>query len=271
MDKFAPIGTFDSGFGGLTVLRSIKALLPSEPVIYFGDTARLPYGTKSGETVLRYSLENADLLLSMGVKVLVVACHTACSFALKELERTLPVPVVGVISPSIEKIRSISPEEKVGIIATRATIRSGVYQAHFKNPLTIACPLFVPLVEEGLIDHPITTMAIQEYLEPIKGTDIDTLLLGCTHYPLLAQQIKKFLGPQISLVDPGEACAHSLKRLLSEKDLVRPAGSDAADRFLVSDAPEQFRLLGPVFLGQEIGEVITTGTILELCKDRILR
>ncbi len=255
MDKDLPIGVFDSGFGGLTVLRAIKSILPSESFIYFGDTARLPYGSKSGETIIRYSLENASFLHSMGIKALVVACHTACSFALKALEKSLSIPVIGVIAPAIAKIQRLSPKGKIGVIATRATIASGTYQSQlFPNPVeATACPLFVPLVEEGLIDHPITDLAIQEYLQPFKDKKIDTLLLGCTHYPLLKERIEHFLGSDVMILDPGEACAEALKTLLAQQDMFSP--TSLGDQFFVSDGPEQFRRLGPSFLGHPIIEV----------------
>ena len=234
------------------MLRAIKSILPSESFIYFGDTARLPYGSKSGDTIIRYSLENAAFLQSMGIKTLVVACHTACSLALKELEKSLSIPVIGVIAPVVEKI---SKGGKIGVIATRATIASGTYQSQlFPNPIeAIACPLFVPLVEEGFIDHPITDLAIQEYLQPLKDKKIDTLLLGCTHYPLLKKRIEYFLGSDVMILDPGEACAEALQKLLSEQDLLCPAPN--GDQFFVSDGPEQFRRLGPSFLGHPIAKV----------------
>lgn len=258
-----PIGVFDSGFGGLTVLRAIKEALPLESFIYFGDTARLPYGSKSGDTIIRYSIENASLLQSLDIKALVVACHTACSFALHELEKFLPIPVIGVTLPAIEKMKQLSG--KLGVIATRATISSGIYQAQFPQIEAIACPLFVPLAEEGWIDHPITDRVIQEYLQPLKDKKIDTLLLGCTHYPLLKKRIQMFLGPHVEILDPGEACAQALKRVLSQNYLQRT--SAGADQFFVSDGPEQFCRLGEAFLGYPIAGV---GSI-ESLSDRILR
>jgi glutamate racemase len=260
------IGIFDSGFGGLTVMRAIRAALPEENIIYFGDTARLPYGTKSGETILRYSLENAAFLMSFDIKVLVIACHTACCYALETLEQQLSIPVVGMISPSVEKILHISSQGKIGILGTRATITSGTYQKHImcRNPqaqiTAIPCPLFVQLVEEGFLDHPLTQMAIQEYLRPLQNQKVDTLLLGSTHFPLLAPYIQHEVGTHVNLIDPGIACAEALKTVLQEKNLIHTSSTPPQYQFFVSDDPDKFRLLGKSFLNYPIESVAIKNT-----------
>lgn len=254
IDPSASIGIFDSGFGGLTVMKAIRALLPHENIIYFGDTARLPYGTKSRETILRYSMENASFLIQQGIKVLVVACHTACSFALEELEQKFDIPIIGVTTPMIEQVGGLSTRGKIAILGTRGTIASGSYQNAIQKLLPaaeispIACQLLVHLVEEGYIDHPITSMAIFEYLHSLKNKDIDTIILGCTHFPLLLKQIQQIVGPHIQVVDPAHYCAASLKKLLQERQLINLDLSTPDTQFFVSDDPEKFRLLGKTFL-----------------------
>jgi len=255
------IGIFDSGFGGLTVMNAIRQTLPHENIIYFGDTARIPYGTKSGETILRYSIENSSFLISQGIKVLVVACHTACSFALEELQKMFTIPILGVIQPSIEKVVQTSLQGKIAILGTRATISSGTYQNQLQTLIphaeisAIACPLFVPLVEEGYLDHSLTELAIQEHLRPLKTKHIDTLLLGCTHYPLLTEYIQKELGPHVNLIDPGLNCAEALKKLLAQQNLLNPDLSLPHYQFFVSDDPEKFRLIGKTFFNYPIEDV----------------
>jgi glutamate racemase len=264
MNKTDCIGIFDSGLGGLTVMNAIRQVLPHENILYFGDTARIPYGTKSGETILRYSIENASFLISQGIKVLVVACHTACSVALEELQKMFSIPILGVIQPSIEKVVQTSPQGKIGILGTRATVSSGTYQQQLQTLMpsaeitAIACPLFVPLVEEGYADHSLTELAIQEHLRPLKAKQIDTLLLGCTHYPLLASYIRKELGPSVNLIDPGLNCAEALKELLAKQDLLNPSLSLPHYQFFVSDDPEKFRLLGKTFLNYPIEDIQKT-------------
>ncbi len=255
IDPKASIGIFDSGFGGLTVMKAIRTLLPHENIIYFGDTARLPYGTKSRETILRYSMENAAFLIRQGIKVLVVACHTACSFALEELQQKFDLPIIGVTTPMIEQMQLLSPKGKIAILGTHGTIASGAYQNAIRKIFpsaevsAIACQLLVHLVEEGYIDHPITASAIQEYLLPLKNKNIDTVVLGCTHFPLLQNQIQQAFDPQIRVVDPAQFCAVFLKKLLKDQNLLNPDKTAGHYQFYVSDAPEKFRLLGNTFLG----------------------
>jgi glutamate racemase len=262
-----PIGIFDSGFGGLTVMKAIGDLLPSEHIIYFGDTARLPYGTKSGETILRYSIENASFLIQQGIKVLVVACHTACSFALDELQKKFDIPIIGVTTAAIDQVRRCSTRGKIAVIGTRGTIASGTYPQLIRNILpsaevtAIACQLLVALVEEGYITHPMTEMAISEYLHPLKDSDIDTLILGCTHFPLLQYQIQKILDPNVEVIDPGRSCAALLKHLLEKEQLLNRDEGQASTQFYVSDDPEKFSLLGDRFLGRPVKDVISIQNI----------
>lgn len=260
IDPTASIGIFDSGFGGLTVMKAIRALLPHENILYFGDTARLPYGTKSRETIVRYSLENAAFLIQQGIKVLVVACHTACCFALEVLQQKFDIPVIGVTTPMIEQVALISQRGKIAILGTRGTIGSGAYQNAIQKILptaqisAIACQLLVPLVEEGFIDHPITAMALFEYLHSLKNKDIDTIILACTHFPLLLKQIQLNVGPNIQVIDPAQFCAAFLKKVLQEKNLLNPL-AETTTQFFVSDDPEKFRHLGKTFLGHSLAEV----------------
>lgn len=256
------IGIFDSGFGGLTVFRAIRALLPNEKIIYFGDTARLPYGNKSPETIIRYSLENAQFLMGLGIKILVVACHTACSQAFSQLEKAFSIPVVGVIPTFSGHLKELEGKKHVAVLGTRGTISSGVYQALFHHHLphvtlsAVACPLFAPLVEEGYIDHPIAQMAVAEYLHPLKANPIDAVLLACTHYPLLAPLIQKELGEKTLLIDTGVSCAHAVKEALTKQGLLAPKNSGPAELFYVSDDPDKFRLLGKTFLSRPIESVL---------------
>ncbi len=255
------IGIFDSGFGGLTVMKAIRNLLPHENILYFGDTARLPYGTKSRETILNYAMENAAFLVEQGVKVLVVACNTACCFALEDLQKKFDVPVIGVTTPTIAKVAS-SSRGSIAILGTRGTILSETYQTGILQRLPLAkiisipCQLLVPLVEEGYIDHLITQMAIEEYLEPLKYSEIDTLILGCTHFPLLQHQFQKVVQPGVKLVDPAESCAQAVKELLFSENLANPSNETPHYQFVVSDDPERFRNLGAVFLESPLDTVI---------------
>jgi len=264
------IGIFDSGFGGLTVMRAIRALLPHENIIYFGDTARLPYGTKSGETIVRYSEENAAFLIQQGIKVLVVACHTACSYALEKLQQKFDIPIIGVTTSAIEQVATLSPKGKIAILGTRGTIASGAYQnaIHKFFPAAeispIACQMLVHLVEEGYIDHPLTEMAIKEYLHPLKNKEIDTLILGCTHFPLLLDQIQKAVHPDVQVIDPAWFCAESLQKLLKQLELLNLDKADPHDQFFVSDDPEKFRLMGKNFLGQTLPEVKNINYVFEI-------
>jgi glutamate racemase len=255
------IGIFDSGFGGLTVMRAIRTVLPHENLIYFGDTARLPYGNKSAETILRYAHENAQFLLSKKIKLLVIACHTACAYALEEISKTFDVPVVGVIPPAVNQLIQLPKKQKVAILGTRGTIASGIYQSKIREILpqteilAIACPLFVPLVEEGYTNHHMATLAIREYLSPLKDKGVDATLLGCTHYPLMVGEIQNELGAKVTLIDPGYACAREVGKLLHKNHLFNEQKETPRYEFFVSDDPDKFRQLGQTFLGCPIEHV----------------
>lgn len=261
MNRESAIGVFDSGIGGLTVLQKIMEALPRENTVYLGDTARAPYGTKSVETVLRYSFENSEFLMEKGVKTVVVACNTSTAIALEQLRETLSVPVVGVIEPGVRRALEITKNKKVGVIGTEATIQSGAYTRALKasNPrievYSRACPLFVPLVEEGWIDNEIVEMTVEAYLGSLRQSGIDTLILGCTHYPLLKKAIRKFLGRGVQLVDSAEETAKEVHGVLDTKSLARKNGK-TTHSFFVSDAPDRFVKVGRRFLGEKVESAV---------------
>lgn len=246
----APIGVFDSGVGGLTVAREIMRQMPNERIIYFGDTARVPYGTKSKETVTRFSKQIARFLQSHQVKTIVVACNTASAYAIEDLEAELDIPVIGVVKPGARMAADMTRNGKIGVIATEGTIGSGLYTKYIKSireDATIygkACPLFVPLVEEGLWEDPVTVEIARRYLNELIDLDIDTLILGCTHYPLIRSTIGRVMGDDVTLVNPAYETAIALKKLLSEKNLLNevtpPLGSNPY-QFYVSDGAEKFK------------------------------
>lgn len=250
MSSSSPIGVFDSGVGGLTVVKEIMRQLPGEQIIYFGDTARVPYGNKSKETVLAYSRQIVHFLMSKNVKVIVVACNTASAFALETLMQEVPVPMIGVVAPGAEAAAAATKNNRIGVIATRGTIGSGVYEALLKetNPkiqvFAKACPLFVPLVEEGLTNDPVTVEIAKRYTAGLLDKNIDTLVLGCTHYPLIRRLIQQVVGEGITLVNPAYETAKSLAILLKNHQLPAPAGGEPhthAHTFYVSDSEEQFK------------------------------
>jgi glutamate racemase len=261
-----PIGMFDSGLGGLTVMQQLMRVLPNEDIVYFGDTARLPYGTKSRETVARYSLENSHFLIQKNVKMLVVACHTASAHALELLQQTLSIPVMGVIEPGVKSAINETKNGRIGVLGTKGTINSQSYQKAMLrlNPNILlfpaACPLFVPLVEEGYTDHMATHLIVKEYLVPLLKLNIDTLLLGCTHYPLLKQVISSEVGAGVNIIDPAAACAEQVKKMLCDMELRREELEETPNYgFYVSDDPEKFRILGERFLGHPIEAVQKLG------------
>ncbi len=266
-DRNRPIGVFDSGMGGLTVLRALHGRLPGEDIIYFGDTARVPYGTKGEKTVRAFARQDAGLLVELGVKMVVVACNTASAFALEYLRDTMPVPVLGVINPGVRTALSRTRGGAVGVIGTSGTIRSGRYQEGLaaggleKDRILVQeCPLFVPLVEEGLMGHAMTDLAIAEYLVPLKEAQVDTLILGCTHYPALKEDIGRFMGPEVTLVDSAAALAEAAEDRLSELELLRTdQDREGKLEFYLSDIPWKFQEIGARFLGKPIAEVITVG------------
>jgi len=267
--KTAPIGVFDSGLGGLTVLRALHERLPGEDLIYFGDTARVPYGTKGEKTVRAFARQDAGLLAKRGVKMVVVACNTASAFALDYLREIMPVPVLGVINPGVRTALAGGGSGPVGVIGTSGTIRSRKYQEGLaagglddEHIVAQECPLFVPLAEEGLLKHRITELAIAEYLTPLRDAGVDTLILGCTHYPLLKEEIGAFMGAQVRLVDSAAALAAAAHERLAELDLLRPDATGDRDgelSFLLSDIPWKFQEIGARFLGQPIANVKTVG------------
>lgn len=256
-----PIGIFDSGVGGLTVVREVWEQLPNESVVYFGDTARVPYGPKSPETVQRYAREATAFLLSRGVKLVVVACNTATAHAAEILSRELPVPVVGVIRPGAKAAVQATRTARIGVIGTAGTIASGAYDRELRQLLpnawiyAQACPLFVPLVEEGWTDHEATRLIANEYLRPLRELDVDTLILGCTHYPLLRHVIAAAMGPGVRLVDSAEETAAEVRRILIENDLLRKDATPPVHSFVVSDSPVRFREFGRRFLGDRIHQI----------------
>jgi glutamate racemase len=258
-----PIGVFDSGVGGLTAVRELFAQLPHESVLYFGDTARLPYGNKSRETVTRFALEISRFLVRQEVKCVLVACNTASSHALETLERRIPVPVVGVIAPAAAAAVAQSPEGRIGVIGTLATVGSGAYPqavaalAPGAEVASRACPLFVPLVEEGWLDHEVTRLVAHEYLAELRQARLESLILGCTHYPLLAPLIARTMGEGVRLVDSGAESARALARLLAERGLLAPAGAAPAHHFFLSDEPRRrsFGRVAERFLGRPLPPV----------------
>jgi glutamate racemase len=249
-----PIGVFDSGIGGLTAVRQMFRLLPSEAVIYFGDTARLPYGSKSRETVTRFSLEISSFLVRQNIKALLVACNTASSFALPTLIGRLEIPVVGVIEPAASTAVAKSPHGRIGVIGTLGTVASGAYPAAIDRlapgaaVISRACPLFVPLVEEGWIDHAVTRQIAEEYLLELRNGQLESLILGCTHYPLLAPLIARLMGSGVALVDSGAEAARVMADLLRERGQLAPAGAPE-HRFFLSDEPRTFVRVAESFLG----------------------
>jgi glutamate racemase len=263
----SPIGVFDSGIGGLTVARELMRQLPNESIVYFGDTARVPYGPKSPETVRRYSHEITTFLLSQGVKAVVVACNTATAHALPMLRAELPVPVVGVVEPGARAAVRASTNGEIGVIGTVGTVSSGAYDRAIRalapnaHVRARACPLFVPLVEEGWTDHEATRLIAEEYLAPLVETHVDTLVLGCTHYPLLKSVIGEVVGRGVRLIDSAEETAAETGRLLAERELCAEPGAAVRHRFVASDAPDHFSRMAERFLGAPLEhmETVTLG------------
>jgi glutamate racemase len=255
------IGIFDSGIGGLTVLKEIIHRLPQEDTVYLGDTARVPYGTKSPETVTRYSFENASFLVKQEIKLLVVACNTSSAISLKEIEKALPIPVIGVLEPGARAAVKATKSKRVGVIGTEATIGSWAYPEAIKRldhgieVISTPCSLFVPLVEEGWTDNDVASSIAGIYLEPLKKEKIDTLVLGCTHYPLLKGIIKRIMGDSINLIDSAQETAIEVEKILLEKDLLKKASTEGKHRYFVTDAPGRFASLGERFLGFRIDDV----------------
>jgi glutamate racemase len=273
--RHQPIGVFDSGMGGLTVMRALVERLPHESFVYLGDTARLPYGSKSADTVRRYAVQCARALMRHRIKLLVVACNTASATALPALTDALkPVPVLGVIEPGAEAAVMAAPSGRIAVIATEGTVNGRAYERaiHARNPAAIvtqqACPLFVALAEEGLTEGPIAELAAKRYLDPmIGGAAPECLVLGCTHFPVLKETIARVAGPGVKLVDSAETTAIAAERLLAERGLARAAGPRTL-RFLATDAPERFARVGELFLGAKIAATDVELVDLEISSPR---
>ena len=250
-NKNAPIGVFDSGVGGLTVMKEIMYQIPNEKIIYFGDTARVPYGNKSKDTVLRFSRQIVRFLKTQEVKAIVIACNTASAYALPDIEKEIDIPIIGVVRPGAKVAAQVTQNGKVGVIATEGTINSHIYADYIKKinaQATVigkACPLFVPLAEEGLWEDPVTDEIARRYLAELIDIGIDTLILGCTHYPLIRNTIGRIMGDRVTLVNPAYETARELKELLQEKDLLSDGAHGVGEeqyRFFVSDGAEKFKI-----------------------------
>ncbi len=256
-----PIGVFDSGVGGLTVVSALRRLLPSEDIFYLGDNARIPYGNKGAATVERYSFELTGLLLAEGAKAIVVACNTATALAVPAMQDRLKVPVVGVIAPGAAAAVAATRSGRVGVIGTHATIASGAYKRAVEKlaPHVVvtskACPLFVPLIEEGLLDDPLTDQHIARYLQSLLDADIDTLILGCTHYPLLRGAIARLAGPDITLVDSAQNCALAVRDLLKDAKLAAPDDQTGTLQVALTDASDRFLPVVERALDLQVGDV----------------
>jgi glutamate racemase len=256
-----PIGVFDSGIGGLTVLRALVNAMPSEEFIYLGDTARLPYGTKSNEVIKRYSRENSEFLLARGIKLLVVACNTSSAVALEHIAGATMIPVVGVIEPGARAVVRATRSGKIGVIGTEATIASGAYTRTIQRLrpdaeiYTRACPLLVPLAEEGWVDNEVAERTVEFYLESLKRSGIDTLLLGCTHYPLLLRMFERVLGRRVRVVDSALSTAEAVRAELAALGLARGRGA-GRQSFFVTEAPDRFIRVGRSFFGPEVESAV---------------
>lgn len=256
-----PIGVFDSGIGGLTVVRALRQHLPRERILYFGDTARVPYGVKSAETIAQYALQITEFLLKRQVKLLIVACNTMAAVATHAIRQRSPVPVLDVIEVGAQVAAQRTRNRHIGVIGTLTTIGSGAYDAAILGhdpEIEIhsqACPLFVPLVEEGWLDHPVTLLTAQEYLSPVLGHGIDTLVLGCTHYPLLQPLLQGVAGSNVQLVDSADTTAARTGALLAQLNLLNSGEAPPAHQFYVTDVPQRFQAVGERFLGQPLTAV----------------
>ena len=261
MEKEKPIGVFDSGIGGLTVVKRISSNLPKEDIVYFGDTARVPYGSKSNSTVIEYSIQDAKFLMNKNVKAIVVACNTSSSVALNDLRKCFNVPVIGMIEPGSQAALKATRNGRIGVIGTRATVNNKAYSnqiKRFNSDVQIfekACPLFVPLAEEGWIKHKATYDIAEEYLKELREKEIDTLVLGCTHYPILSEVIQDVIGNKVNLIDSGIASAEAVKVELDRYDLHTNKNSMGNQEFFVSDIPVKFKEVAELFVGKEISEV----------------
>ena len=261
MNNSNPIGIFDSGIGGLTVVKSVDSTLASENIIYFGDTARVPYGSKSNSTVIEYALQDAKFLSTKNVKLIVVACNTASSVALEKLRSEFDMPVIGMIEPGAKAAIQVSKNKRIGVIGTDSTVSNKAYSntlLKLNNSLEVfekACPLFVPLAEEGWIDHQATRIIAEEYLNELKQKDIDTLILGCTHYPILKDIIQDVVGKNVTLIDSGSAAAVEVEAYLSGRGIKNTSNNLGSHEYFVSDVPKKFKEMADRFLGREVENV----------------
>lgn len=259
--RSSPIGVFDSGLGGLTVFKALARRMPNEGLIYFGDTARVPYGSKSPEAIARYSTEAARFLASRGVKLLVIACNTSSAWALPAIRRAVDVPVIGVIAPGARAALAASRGGAVGVIGTEATVKSSAYPRALRalaprvRAVSAACPLFVPFVEEGWWGGPVVAAVAARYLKPLRAARVDTLILGCTHYPYLKPVLAKAMGARVRLIDSAEETARETERELGRLGLRAPGRGRGRREFYASDAPERFRRLARRMLGPGVGAV----------------
>jgi len=259
--KQLPIGVFDSGVGGLTVVRALSEVLPNENILYFGDTARVPYGVKSADTILGFAIQITDFLIGQQVKMLIVACNTMAAVAIDHIRQRSPVDVLDVIEAGAASAVDLTRNGRVGVIGTLATLESRAYEHalhRHREGLAIrgqACPLFVPLVEEGWFDHPVTRMTAHEYLDPLFESGIDTLVLGCTHYPLLQPLIQEIAGPGVTLVDSAQTTAIAARQRLADLGLLTDRTEPAVRRYFVTDVPQRFRSVGERFLSQPLAHV----------------
>jgi glutamate racemase len=261
-DRNSPIGIFDSGLGGLTVAREIFQLLPSEDVVYFGDVGRSPYGPRSKEIITQFSRQDTNFLIEQEVKIIVAACNTASSIALEFLQKEYSLQILGVIEPGAVSAVQATRNGKIGVIGTMGTIHSNAYAKAIEaidpkiKVFSMACPLFVPLVEEGYIDKEATFLIAEEYVSPLKTTGVDTLILGCTHYPLLKPVIRKVLGDKVSLIDSATETSRVVYQHLLKTETLNPKRSEGERKFYVSDVPEQFAQMARHFLGDTVRSVM---------------
>ena len=261
MDNRA-IGVFDSGLGGLTAVKQLMDVLPGEDIVYFGDTGRVPYGTRSNQTIVKYVMQDINFLKTFHIKMIVVACGTASTVALPAIEGRVGLPMVGVLSEAVASAVRLTKNNKIGVIATPATIGSGAFERGLYAAMpqaqvyAQACPLFVPLVENGHFDTPVTALVVHEYLSPLKEAGVDTLIMGCTHYPLLERAVGRYMGSGVTLINVGQETAKYVKRYLTERDMLAQKRGKGNYSYFVSDSVENFSRLGSIFLQQEIGEMV---------------
>lgn len=259
--KNKAIGIFDSGLGGLTSVKELTKILPNENIVYFGDTLRVPYGNRSNETILKYAIEDVNFLLSQNVKMIIAACGTVSSVA-TDLDKTVKIPFTGVVIPTSKAAFSATKNKKIGVIGTSATIKTGSYKNELKKfdskmeVFEKDCPLFVPLVENGLIDDPITTLTVERYLLPLKNKGIDTLILGCTHYPIIRSTIERVIGKGINIVDSGKETANFVAKKLKELNLLNDSDKKGMYSFFVSDSVELFSKTANLFLGENLNGLV---------------